>query len=274
MNTEDIIESWLYRKAPGTRDYYSRVARLLLEYCKKPLPELTLLDLQRFATSLESTVPSDNTRRTHLNVVKSLITYTQEKLHLRADNPGRYLEVPKTRDTLVERILSEAEVHLLLASADPQDRPLLTFIYLTGVRASESANLKWRDIDSSFTIANIYGKGSKNRKLPLPPVLVALLGSQWDSPASTDPVFPKHSGKPHTRHSILSAVKRAARAAGLNPSVSTHFLRHSNGTHAAQNGCPAHQIQRQLGHASLTTTSQYLHPQSDQSTTHYLKVQS
>ena len=87
-----------------------------------------------------------------------------------------------------------------------------------------------------------------------------------DDAGSKDPVFTsRKGGKPLTTRAVNHMIKAAAERAGINPKVSAHWLRHGHASHALERGATLAEVKETLGHASVATTSTYLHARPDRS---------
>ena len=156
-----------------------------------------------------------------------------------------------------------------------RDRAMLETLYATGCRASEVVGLKLNDVYLDAAFLKCFGKGSKQRVVPLgrPAVssLRAYIGGDQASggrqpPGSSDPgvfVFTSKSGRPLTRIVLWSLVKKYCKRAGLPHTVSPHTLRHSFATHVLAGGADIRVVQELLGHASIQTTQHYTHVDRD-----------
>ncbi|HYV40032.1 MAG TPA: site-specific tyrosine recombinase XerD [Gemmataceae bacterium] len=182
--------------------------------------------------------------------------------------------------TLWERIphvLSPESVEKLLASPQPQerfylrDKALLETLYATGSRASEVVGLKIQDMHLDARFCKCFGKGSKQRVVPLgkPAVkaLEAYMTKLRPNLVRTAPdapwVFVSRGGKVLTREMLWMLVKKYAGRAGLNARVSPHTLRHSFATHLLSGGADLRTVQELLGHANIQTTQLYTHVDRD-----------
>jgi integrase/recombinase XerD len=187
------------------------------------------------------------------------------------------VRLPRLRSALAERILSEADVHRLLAlEPDPRNRTLLRLAYAGGLRVSELVALRWRDLqarDAGKGQVTVYGKGGKTRAVLLPAsVWRDLEALREDSTADDGPVFRSRKGGALTARQAQRLVEAAARRAGLRAGVSPHWLRHAHATHALERGAPIHIVQATLGHASVATTGRSLHARPTDSSARYLAV--
>jgi integrase/recombinase XerD len=177
----------------------------------------------------------------------------------------------------IPQVLSPESVEKLLAAPQPtdryylRDRALLETLYATGSRASEVVGLKLADLFLDSAFCKCFGKGSKQRVVPLGrPALEALrtymgeLRPRLVRAASDAPwVFVSRGGRALTREMLWVLVKKYVMRAGINPRVSPHTLRHSFATHLLAGGADLRTVQELLGHASIRTTQHYTHVDRD-----------
>ena len=271
---EQLLRLWLHGRSRHTvRAYAADAARFLL-YIRKPLRELTLGDLQAFADTLEELAPASRARS--LSAVKSLLAFAHRLGYLPYD-VGAPLPVPGRKNSLAERILSEAEVHRMLAlEANPRNGVLLRLLYAAGLRVSELCALQWRDLQprGEGGQVTVYGKGNKTRAVLLTKTTWgALQELRPEAAVPETPVFRSRKGGGALDPSqVARIVRSAARRAGIGADVSPHWLRHAHASHALDRGCPIHLVQATLGHASVATTGGYLHARPTDSSSRYLAV--
>jgi len=164
-------------------------------------------------------------------------------------------------------ILSQEEVaRILTAPPHLKSRALLMTIYAAGLRRSEVASLRVRDIDSArMTITVHQGKGQKDRVVMLSPVLLQMLRRYWRHHKPKEWLFPgENLGQPISGNDVFAVFHNAVRRAGIAKKVCPHSLRHSFATHLLESGTDLRTIQILLGHRSLKTTSRYLHVSQQQ----------
>jgi integrase/recombinase XerD len=170
--------------------------------------------------------------------------------------------------------LEKSEMDALLNAPDQstqqgcRDHTLLLFLYNTGARADEVAQIKIADLlfahsARDHSLAQIRGKGNKLRRCPLWPQTVIELSSLIGSRPSTDYVFLNRCGRPITRFGVHTTVERyVQRIVGRIPSLATkrvspHTIRHTTATHLLRAGVDINTIRAWLGHVSLNTTNIY-----------------
>ena len=163
----------------------------------------------------------------------------------------------------VERLLSASSVGDTPAAL--RDRALLEVLYGAGARISEAVGLDVDDIDADEGVVRLFGKGGKERLVPLGSYAAeavsaylvrgrpALAGRGKGTPA----IFLNQRGGRLSRQSAWSALRAAAERAGLSGHLSPHTLRHSFATHLLDGGADVRVVQELLGHASVTTTQIY-----------------
>ena len=269
-----LVETWIASsQSPNTRDNYARQARRLLAFIGKPLGQIRLDDLQAYIASLHRLSPASRANATA--AVKSLLSFGF-KLGYIAVNPGAVLKAPPVKNTLAERIMSEADTMRMIAlEPDLRNRALLTLAYGAGLRASEVTALRWRDLSGRKGAGQVtvFGKGGKTRAILLSANTWKVLNAIRGTAGADDAVFPsRKAGEPLSRAQLHRIVKAAAARAGLPDEVSTHWLRHAHASHTLDRGAPIHLVQATLGHASVATTGRYTHARPTDSSARYLGV--
>lgn len=267
-NDEQAIDQWLNSKrSDGTREQYNLTIGAWRRVNLKLLSQVTIDDLQSWQASISH--KSAASVRREISTIKSLFRYLMRVGYLR-ENVAEILEPPRAKDTLTERILTEAEVESLInaAAGNLRDYCLMRFIYLTGARASETATVRWQDFHSrgEGALVTIFGEGGKTRQVMIGEPLWLDLCELRGEAKRGDLVFSLTD-----RRAVLRVVKDVARVAQM-PRVTTHFLRHSIATHALENGMKLPDVSTSLGHADWKTTQRYVHRSKEQSFGEFVKV--
>jgi site-specific recombinase XerD len=170
------------------------------------------------------------------------------------------------RERKLPEVLNPCEVaRLLRAIPNLKHRTLITTIYATGLRVSETCRLRIEDVDSARMLIRVkQGKGRRDRFVMLSQKLLDLLREYYRAYMPRGWLFTGNDpSRPITRESVHRACQRAARHAGLSKPVSPHRLRHSFATHLLEAGFDIRRIQVLLGHKRLSTTAVYLHVASN-----------
>lgn len=271
---ERLIAMWVHERSPHTADCYRRYARRFLAFINKPLHLVTLSDVQGFGISLKGLSP--NTQRTAIAVVKSLLSFSN-KIGILPENVGALINFPKARDTLNERILSEEEVKTILTlETNQRNRAILQLLYFGGLRVSELCQLLWKDLQPRGKSGQltVYGKGGKTRTVLLNADVFHQVERLRGDAKPHESVFRSRQGDQQgqnlDRSQVYRIVSAAAKRAGIQAPVSPHWLRHAHASHSLERGAPIHLVQQTLGHASIATTSRYLHARPNDSSSLYL----
>jgi integrase/recombinase XerD len=180
------------------------------------------------------------------------------------------LDLGATRQQRLPAVLTESEICALLdaPSRDTpvglRDRAMLETMYSSGLRVSELVGLTLSQVDRSAGYLRPFGKGNKERIVPLGDSAKETLDHYWHEarPAllkdqACDTVFVTARGGPLTRQQFWNVIKGHARSAGITKAVTPHTLRHSFATHLLSHGADLRAIQEMLGHASVATTQRY-----------------
>ena len=272
-NDAQVIAMWLHGRPHTTQRAYSYEVRGLLAAVGRPLHNITLGDFQGYFSTLDPLAPASRARA--INAVKSLFSFAQRIGYLHF-NPAAAILSPKIKNTLAERILSESDVHRLLAlEPHPRNRVLLRVMYAAGLRVSEACGLKWRDVQEREGAGQItvYGKGGKTRVVLLSAETWTELITLKGEGGADDPMFASRKSKGHLHPSqVKRIILAAAERASIEGPVSPHWLRHAHASHALDRGAPIHLVQATLGHASVSTTGKYLHARPDDSSARYLGI--
>jgi integrase/recombinase XerD len=186
-------------------------------------------------------------------------------------DPTDRLESPRA-DRHLPDFLSLDETERLLEAPDPghplywRDKAVLEVLYATGMRVSELTELPIAALDLDEGFATVFGKGSKERLVPVGRPAARALGRylrglrpELDRGQGQGRVFLNARGRPIRRESIWSIVREAARRAGIPRAVSPHTLRHTFATHLVEGGADLAAVQELLGHADISTTQIYTH---------------
>ena len=206
--------------------------------------------------------------------VRSLHRFLEDEGQV-ATNPAEEVQRPKVPSGL-PKALSEAEVAALLAAVtgdDPvarRDRSILEVLYGCGVRVSELVGLSLADLDLGAGLLRAFGKGSKERVVPVGRLACEALTAwlapggrrqlepdRWARRGDAEAVFLNTRGGRLSRQGAWGIVRQHGDAVGLGDRLSPHVLRHSCATHMLDHGADIRVVQELLGHASISTTQVY-----------------
>jgi integrase/recombinase XerD len=229
--------------------------------------------IEAYVALLSETMRPTSTARA-LAAVRGLHRFCVDERGATVD-PTEGVSTPRIPQA-IPKALSESEVELLLSAVvgeDPRalrDRAILETLYATGMRISELAGLRLGDLDTRQGLAVAYGKGSKERLVPIGrqalSALEAWLGSEgrnamaparWARRVDAEAVFISTRGRRMSRQAVWQVVRTAAVKVKLEDRVTPHVLRHSCATHLLEHGADIRVVQELLGHATITTTQVY-----------------
>ncbi len=267
-----LIGLWLHGRPAGTQRMYSDAAQRLADVVGKPLQSVTLVDLQGFSDSIAAL--GENSRKRILASVKSLFTFGH-KLGYLPFNVAAALKLPKSKDELAARILTEEQVQTMIAlTTKERDKVLLRLLYASAGRISEVCRLTWADVQPNGDSGQItlFGKGGKTRAVKLSAATWKTLQALRHGAAHDEPVFASQKGGALDETQIHRLVKAAAQRAGIPGNVSAHWLRHSHASHALDRGASVALVRDTLGHSSLAVTSRYTHAKPTDSSALHLAI--
>lgn len=261
-----------------TVDSYLRDTTRLAEYAAgkgADRPErLTAAHLREFIYFLKDVgLASTSIRRQ----VSSLRTYFRFLIGegLATRDPSERIESPK-RWRALPTVLTVAEVEQLLAAPNTdaplaiRDRAFLELAYATGARVSELVGLKLQDMLFQDGLVRVWGKGSKQRLVPVGRRAIGAVAMYvreyrptLDRGKGRGILFLNARGTPLSRVGAWGIIKATARQAGITKRVTPHTLRHTFATHLLEGGADLRAVQEMLGHADLSTTQLYTHVDRD-----------
>jgi len=253
---------------------YSRDLQKFINYLEKnnraDVSRVTNLEIISFLVEVKSQGLSSKSTGRNLSAVRMFFKFLVQEGYLDVD-PSINIESPKIRPSLPS-VLSIAEVDSLLSQPDVKttrglrDRAMLELLYATGVRVSELVNLKLTSINLEVGYIIAFGKGSKERIIPLGDTAkhylkeyLAIARPKYAKGMVNSFLMLNPSGKKFSREGFWKMLKRYALKAGINKKLSPHTLRHSFATHLLERGADLRSVQIMLGHVDIATTQIYTH---------------
>jgi integrase/recombinase XerD len=251
---------------------YGRDLRFFSEYLAKndiaDLKTVSEKDILEFIFDLRKRKICSRSIARTLVAVRALFRFLiREKLM--ADDPAGRIEFPK-KALRLPKTLSIEQVDRLLAQPDAKtatgirDKAMLELMYATGMRVSELVNLRlnWLNLDGGYL--RVFGKGSKERIVPMGRVAMAAIQRYLEEVRSrkgiqSEYLFICRTGTRLSRQSLWGSIRAYARKAGIERGVTPHMLRHSFATHLLERGADLRSVQTMLGHADVSTTQIYTH---------------
>lgn len=261
----------------NTRQAYERDLRL---FCKTlgfknsdALVNVSREQITGYMTQLKEKGLAAATIARKLAAIKAFYRFMTAEGYMDA-NPAEVVEAG-TKGIKLPRVLSEDEVVRLLSQPDIttaegfRDRTMLEVLYATGMRVSELINLTLERVDLNMKYIIAFGKGSKERIVPLGSVAAEFLQQYLEKVrpklthagrnTNTNIVFLAFGGHELTRQRFWQIIRAYGRKANINKALTPHILRHSFATHLLDNGADLRSVQELLGHSDISTTQIYTH---------------
>lgn len=259
----------------NTRQAYERDLRL---FCKTlgfknsdALVNVSREQITGYMTQLKEKGLAAATIARKLAAIKAFYRFMTAEGYMDA-NPAEVVEAG-TKGIKLPRVLSEDEVVRFLNQPDIttaegfRDRTMLEVLYATGMRVSELINLTLERVDLNMKYIIAFGKGSKERIVPLGSVAAEFLQQYLEkvrpklthAGRNTNIVFLALGGHELTRQRFWQIIRAYGRKANINKALTPHILRHSFATHLLDNGADLRSVQELLGHSDISTTQIYTH---------------
>jgi integrase/recombinase XerD len=232
--------------------------------------EITTQDLRRLILELKDLGLAASSIARNLSAIRTYFGFLLGENLVVAD-PSERIEPPKGWRTLPE-VLSVQEIEAVLENPDLahplawRDRAMLEFAYAAGVRVSELIGLQLRHLSLEEEFASVYGKGAKERLVPIGRRAVGALSiylretrPRLERGKGQGRVFLNARGAPLTRMGVWKILRAHVQGAGVTKPVSPHTLRHCFATHLLEGGADLVAVQEMLGHADISTTQIYTH---------------
>jgi integrase/recombinase XerD len=227
-------------------------------------------DLRDYVYHLKDSGLQPVSIRRNLSAVRGYFAYLMGEGVVVRDPTDRI--EPPTVWRRLPHVLGREEVAAILEAPDEskpfywRDRALLEFAYASGVRVGELISLKLRDVSFEEGLAVVYGKGARERVVPVGRAALRALDvylrevrSAQATGRAQGVVFLNARGRPLSRMGVWKILKEAVRRAGVTKRVTPHTLRHSFATHLLEGGADLAAVQEMLGHADISTTQIYTH---------------
>ncbi|HEU4989124.1 MAG TPA: site-specific tyrosine recombinase XerD [Gemmatimonadaceae bacterium] len=260
--------------SPRTREAYARDVARLAEFATakgaQAPADVTAKLLREYIYHLKDLGLAPASIRRGVSGVRTYFRFLLADGVLVRD-PSERLETPKRWRTLPD-VLTVDEVEKLLAAPtmdDPlyfRDRAMLELAYGAGLRVSEWITVDVKDLLLDQGVVRVFGKGSKERLVPLGRNAIAALAiyrrelrPRLEHGQGKGALFLNARGEPLTRMGAWKILRKYVERAGIEKHVSPHTLRHSFATHLLEGGADLRAVQEMLGHADISTTQIYTH---------------
>ena len=258
----------------NTIEAYSNDVRKLTQYLSDEKinnwREVDSYTIRGYLAFMQAEQITNTTRARNVAALKSFFRFLYMEKYTES-NLGELLDVPR-KEKVLPKYLTMEEVERLLEAPDIttpngcRDKAMLELLYASGLRVSELITLRLNDISFEMAYVRCFGKGSKERIIPLGSYALDALAhyievcrpkvaNNWQ----TDTLFLNKNGKGLTRQGFWKLIKKYGREAAITADITPHVLRHSFATHLLSGGADLRAIQEMLGHADIATTQIYTH---------------
>lgn len=254
----------------NTIEAYKRDLLTFLEFIKnKNINNITSDDLKKYIKYLNNKKLNDKTISRHISCLKSFYKFLVIENKIK-DNISEVLFIPKTKKSL-PNTLNEEDIFKLLNikltdNYSYRNKAMIELMYATGLRVSELVNLKIQDIDLTEEVVRIFGKGSKERVVPIGEIAIQSLKEYITKHRplmlkkyNNEYLFLNNHGNNMTRQGFFKIIKSIANENGIDKEISPHTIRHSFASHLLKYGADLRTIQELLGHSDISTTQVYTH---------------
>lgn len=260
--------------AVNTLSAYSRDLTTYIRFLTKTKEVDTLSDVRQsqvlaYLGQLKKNGLTPRSRARALSSVRMFHRFLLSEKYAQLD-PTALIDSPRHQQAL-PKMLSPLQVEAILAAPGGagllhlRDRAMLETLYATGMRVSELVGLTLADLKLDIGCVTAFGKGGKQRLIPLGEVALEKLrdylqnGRPKIQKTVVDQVFLNRLGRQMSRQGFWKNLKRYAQLAGITFDVYPHMLRHSFATHLLENGADLRAVQTMLGHVDISTTQIYTH---------------
>ena len=258
----------------NTIEAYSNDVRKLTQYLSDEKinnwREVDSYMIRGYLAFMQAEQITNTTRARNVAALKSFFRFLYVEKYTK-NNLGELLDVPR-KEKVLPKYLTMEEVERLLEAPDIttpngcRDKAMLELLYASGLRVSELITLRLNDISFEMAYVRCFGKGSKERIIPLGSYALDALAhyievcrpkvaNNWQ----TDTLFLNKNGKGLTRQGFWKLIKKYGREAAITADITPHVLRHSFATHMLEASSDLRAIQEMLGHADIATTQIYTH---------------
>tara|TARA_Y100000817_G_scaffold312784_1_gene307395 strand:+ start:4675 stop:5598 length:924 start_codon:yes stop_codon:yes gene_type:complete len=212
-----------------------------------------------------------STLQRNLSSLRSFFCYLVDEKIINF-NPAELIDIPKRKRSLPE-VLTQEEINILFTNINTnnpigiRDRAMFELLYSSGLRVSEMTSIKIIDFLDDNEWLRVYGKGSKERLIPLGKEVLKWVNFYLDKSRNyllnknkkNDFLFVNFRGDGISRKGVWMLLKKYVSLSKITKNISPHSLRHSFATHLIEGGMDLRAVQELLGHSDISTTSIYTH---------------
>lgn len=282
-NNKYIIDSFIStRNSDGTKRMYQMEIEKFAEWLKKPLTKAEKQDLLLYANKIKVDYDHETTRQRIFTSIRSLYKWLSADMEWLESNPckGTLPRVTPPRNPN-DKVLMVDEIEAIkkVAANDPRDYALITLLSTTGFRISEAISIKWKDImrrPKGGFMVRVIRKGNQECFVPLRDDAVAVLnyyrqaaGVKKDDDMFIFSVFYGKKYKQISTEYVRQILGGLAETAGVEKEVTAHWFRHTYASQTLAEGAALTDVQRDMNHKDIKTTTIYLHALSDSCSSYF-----
>ena len=254
----------------NTKEAYLNDLEEFCNFIKNPsIKSINTDDIRDYINHLADEKQKDKTIARKIVSIKTFFEYLI-KNNIIDKNPSEKISSPKLKKS-IPKVLNINEINKLLEykptnNKEYRNKAMMELMYASGLRVSELVDLELNNIDFNNNYVRIFGKGKKERIVPINDIACKYLNEYINVYRAsllrgyiTDKVFISSYGKGITRQAFFKILKQIAKKQGIEKDFSPHTLRHSFATHLIEYGADLRSLSEMLGHENIKTTQIYTH---------------
>lgn len=254
----------------NTKEAYLNDLEEFCNYINNPnIKSINTDDIRDYINHLAEEKQKDKTIARKIVSIKTFFEYLI-KNNIIDNNPSEKISSPKLKKS-IPKVLNINEINKLLEykptnNKEYRNKAMMELMYASGLRVSELVDLELNNIDFNNNYVRIFGKGKKERIVPINDIACKYLNEYINVYRAsllrgyiTDKVFISSYGKGITRQAFFKILKQIAKKQGIEKDFSPHTLRHSFATHLIEYGADLRSLSEMLGHENIKTTQIYTH---------------
>jgi integrase/recombinase XerD len=262
---EDFLGHLKYERgySENTISSYKRDLVHFEKHLKQPhissVISITRPIVSSFVTALVGMGLDPSSVERHIAALKSFFAYLIREGQVKI-NPTSDIKLPRKSKRLPKALTMNEAKNLVESPKSIRDKAIMELLYATGIRASELISLTLNDVNLDVGFIKCFGKGGKERIVPMGAAAVSAVREYIDSSrpkTESNIIFLDKNKKQLTRQGLWFIVKKYVKLSGVRASASTHTLRHSFATHLLEKGADLRSVQEMLGHSDISTTQIY-----------------
>ena len=253
--------------------YKNDLDKFFLFFNDKTIENIDKFNLREYVKYLNSLNLKQKTISQNISTLRSFYKFLMIDKKI-DENPMMFIDLPKIPKNL-PNVLSVDEIDKLLDievkdKYTARNKAMLELMYSSGLRISELLNLKVVDVSLDEALVRVFGKGSKERIVPIGDCALKYL-EKLITKQNSDYLFLSSRGDKMSRQAFFKIIKAIAKEKNIKTEISPHTLRHSFATHLLNYGADLRSIQELLGHSDISTTQIYTHISKGKISDDYIK---